>query len=420
MEPLWILLNIYFVVEGINYIEYLIQKQKLEKYTTKKSKKNMLKKAKLYVNKINEDLHNHVKEPNNYLENLFCGQIKSFSKKEISKSLIQCFYYPFHKKIRHCDDVDRMIQLYEKKNNIKFDQIQKTNKKVSWYENQFKTWYKPLPLICMFEAILTYSDAFMKTQGFYKTKLSCGLTIWFRIGEKHSADSILFVHAVSGGLLAQSLFIEKLPKDKSIIIPEIPGISFKGRVMFPPTIRQISKLLVRFAKHKNIKTIQMISHSFGGNILSCIINNQHDYLEKNNISIINTTLIEPIIFAPTLPFIHRLLDEELSTTDLINKITSDYTKIFSYLLAFRDIYAHFYAQRCFLVIDSLVGETTYEKNNIINIVFSDQDELSPVSECVHYLESKKYNGKIKIFYGRKHGAFCLDLEMQKYVLDLIK
>lgn len=425
MEPFWILFNIYIVVEGINYIEYLIQKQKLEEYSIKikKShlKKKAIKKSKLYISKINEDLHNHVKTPTAYLENLFSGKIHLFSKNDISKILIQTFYYPFHKKIKSCDNIDQMIGLYERENNVKFNNtIIKNNNLEKFNKNELKTWYKPLPIICMFEAILTYSDTFMKSEGFKKTRFFNGLTIWFREGNEYSSDSILFVHAVSGGLLAQSLFIAKLPKDKSIIIPEIPGISFGGRVQIPPTIRKISRSLAKFIKQKSICTVQMISHSFGGNILACIINNHHKYLEKHNIFIINTTLIEPIIFVPTLPFIHRLVNENLTTTELISKFSSDYNKIFSYLLAFRDIYAQFYAQRCFFVTDSLVGETMYEKDNVINIIFSEKDELSPVSECVHYLESKKYNGNIKIFNDRQHGAFCLDNEMHNYVLSLIK
>ena len=374
---------------------------------------------------MNHDLHNHIKKPTVYLENLFGGRMRSFSKEHIYESLVQCFYYPFHKKIKSCNNINQMIKLYEQTNGVKFDNNTNNDKnnslnKINWYKNELKTWYKPLPLICMFEAILTYSDVFMETEGFQKTSQQNGLTIWYRKGNTYPSDSILFVHAVSGGLLAQSSFISKLPKDKSIIIPEIPGISFGGRVMLPPTIRQISKSLAKFIKHKSICTVQMISHSFGGNILSCIINNQHKYLEKNGIFIINTTLVEPIIFVPTLPFIHRLLNDDLTATDIINQLTNNQNKLISYVLAFRDIYAQFYAQRCFLVTDSLIGETQYEKNNMINIIFSERDELSPVLECVHYLESKKYNGNIKVFEGRKHGDFCFDLEMQTYVLNLIK
>lgn len=422
MHPFWFLLNMYLVVEGINYVEYLMQKQKLEKFSMKiKKRKSSIDKSKKYTKKIKDDIKNHIKSPQNYLENLFDGRIRSYCKYGVYESLKQCFYYPFHRKIKSCETIEDMINFYEQSNGVKL-QDTKNNciKKVNWYKNELKSWYKPLPVICMFEAVLTYSDVLMEKEGFRRTNIKNGLTIWFREGEKNKFDSILFVHAGAGGLLMQSSFISKLPKDKSIIVPEIPGISFGGRVTLPPTIRKISKSLTKFIKKRDIKTIQMISHSFGGNILACIINNQHNYLEKNNIQITNTILVEPVIFIPTLPFIHKLLNDDITVSDVIQQLKNNQGRLLSYVLLFRDIYTQFYAQRCFLITDSLVGETKYEKNNMINIVFSENDEFSPITECVHYLESKKYNGNIKVFEGRSHGDFCFDLDMQNYVLNLIK
>lgn len=377
----------------------------------------------MYASKIKDDIENHIKNPTQYFDNLFHGRSRSYSKEGIYESLKQCFYFPYHKQIKKSDTIENIIKFYEKNNEIKFDNGKlntNSNKKINWHQTELKTWYKPLPIICMFEAVLTYSEVLMQIEGFHKTGMKNGLSIWFRKGILDRTKLVLFVHAGSGGLLLQSEFIKKLPKECSVVIPELPGISFAGRVSVPPTVRELAKTITKFIKNREIKQVQMISHSFGGNILSCIINNQHTYFKKYGMAITNTILVEPIIFIPTLPFIHKFSNTDITVSDVVNQIKSNHGRLVSYVLLFRDIYTQFYGQRCFTINDALIGETEYEKNNIINIVFSENDELSPIHECVHYLESKKYNGNVKVFENRKHGDFCFDLEMQNYVIGLIR
>lgn len=420
-QPFWIVLNIYLIIEGINYISYLVQHEKLSQFKNTVNKKTHKKKIKKYAKCLQNDIVNHVKDPSVQLDNMFGGRIRSYSQEGVLESLKQCIYFPFHKKIQNDDkNILKIVNRYEELNNIKFKNNKPdTIEKINWYKNELKTWYKPLPIICAFEAIVTYTHVTMINEGFQKFTCKNGLVIWYRDGELKK-DVILFVHAGAGGLLCQSKFITKLPKNMAVIIPELPGISFGGRVFLPPTVRQMAKSICKFIIKKNINTVQMISHSFGGNVLSCIINNNLDYLTTNKVSITNTILVEPIIFIPMLPHIGNFMNADITISDMFNVITKNQGRFLSCILLFRDIYAQFYAQRCFLIMDSLVGETDYEKNNIINIVFSENDELSPINDCVHYLTSKQYNCSVKVFSEKCHGDFCFDEEMQTHVLGLIK
>jgi hypothetical protein len=258
----------------------------------------------------------------------------------------------------------------------------------------------------------------MYSEGFTKNTYDNGLVIWHRNGNINKSNAIIFLHAGSGGLVAQMSFIKKIPKTHTVVIPEIPGISFGNRVFIPPTIREISKEIIKFIIKIKSKELQLISHSFGGNIVSCIINNYADKLQKNNIMIVNTTLIEPVIFLPSLLQLNSLLNFDINTWELIKCLTSNIFRIVSYILIFRDIYIQYYT-RCLTMTDVLMGATQYEKKNSINIIFAENDELYSAKECENYLKSKDYNCNIITIKDAHHGDFCFDEKIHKTVIDLI-
>lgn len=422
-------------MEGLNYLSHSIQYEKIskinednEKIRNKKNKKDK-KKVKLHAKTMKDDLLNHFKNFNTNIDMVFGGRTRSLSKTEIHDSLAKIIYSPYHKNIKSSSLIFEIINKYEEKINEKLLEFNKNynqtdiNEPLNELSNEssnesLKVWYKPLPLVLTFEAITMYSDVTMFLKGFNKFTYENGLVIWIKKGTTKENDAIIFLHAGAGGIVVQLEFINKLPETHTIIIPEIPGISFGGRVFVPPTIREISELIVDFSISLKMSSLQLISHSFGGNIISCIINNYVKKLEKNKIKLINTTLVEPIIFLPSLFSVYKLLNEDINSDDVLNIIKNDSSKLLSYILIFRDIYAQYYS-KCLTMTDVLMGTTDYEKNNCINIILSEYDELYSASECEHYLKSKKYNCNIIMRKNNYHGDFCFNKETHNIVVGLI-
>ena len=102
----------------------------------------------------------------------------------------------------------------------------------------------------------------------------------------------------------------------------------------------------------------------------------------------------------------------------MNCIINNKARMLSYFLIFRDIYAKYYSD-CLTMTDILIGTTKYEKENCINIVLAENDEIYSASECEHYLKSKKYNCNLIIIKGNSHGDFCFDKNMHDIVINLI-
>lgn len=415
MNKFLIILNIYLILEGINYISHIVQYEKISEVKNHKKHKKDKKKTKKCAKIIKNDFINHINDIPNCLDLYFNGRTRSLSKSNVHDLLTKTIYSPYHDNIKSSNHICDIITKYEEKTNIK---LPETSNILFNQDNNIKVWYKPLPIILAFEAILMYSDIMMFSEGFTKTTYDNGLVIWYKEGTTNKSNAILFLHAVTGGLIVQSQFIKKIPNTHTIILPEIPGIAFGNRVFIPPTIREISEEIINFAIKIQIEYLQLISHSFGGNITSCIINNYVDKLEQNNIKIINTTLVEPIIFLPSLFSVYNLLNAELNTSDLMHCIQNNKTKILSYILIYRDIYAQYYS-KCLTMTDVLMGTTKYEKNNCINIILAENDELYSTSECVHYLTSKKYNCNLIVLKDKSHGDFCFNEKTHEIVIKFI-
>lgn len=426
MNKFLIILNIYIILEAINYVGHLVQCEKIKKVKKHKKDKKSKKKIKLCAQIVKEDFINHIKNPHDTIDVGFNGRTRSLSKSNIHNSLVKKIYSPFHKTVKLSDHVYDIINKYENITNAK---LPETSDEILDDENSIKVWYKPLPVILAFEAILLYSDMVMLSEGFEKITYENGLVIWYREGSENKLNTIVFLHAVAGGIAMQLQFIKKLQKTHNIVIPEIPGIAFGNRVFVPPTIREISNMIINFVINKNKSNLdllnqlnqqylQLIGHSFGGNIVSCIINNYVNKLEQNNIKIVNTTLVEPIIFLPSLFPVYNLLNAEINAEQLLDCVVNNKARMLSYFLIFRDIYAQYYA-KCLTMVDVLMGTTEYEKNNSITVILAENDELYSAHECEHYLKSKKYNCNVIMLKNNGHGDFCFDEKIHKIVIDLI-
>jgi pimeloyl-ACP methyl ester carboxylesterase len=273
--------------------------------------------------------------------------------------------------------------------------------------------------------IKIHTDRYLKKNNFIKMVCNNGLIIWYKIGLTKPNHANIFIHSSIGGLSIYKNFINKL-SDKigdtyTTILLEIPGISFGNNIYIPPTIYSITQYLVSFIKLNKINNINIMGHSFGCNVVSCLINRFYKDLRDNGILLNKTILIEGLVFLPRLMNIYKFFNENSFTmvTDIIKR--GNYRDLVSIPFFYRDLYLQFYMQRCLSLTDStLVGLTEYEQlDNKIHLILSEDDDKIIVNDLVYYLQSKRYKCDIKIFDNVRHGDFAFDERMQDHAIELL-
>ena len=109
-------------------------------------------------------------------------------------------------------------------------------------------WYKPLLLQLMIWRYRAKSEETLRRSGFkeYKDE-DTDVKLWVRIPETCAHDTVLFfLHGFGMGVPPYTSFIEKLPKDRIVVVPEWPNISYGlDRSHEYPTPRQLANVLAQ-------------------------------------------------------------------------------------------------------------------------------------------------------------------------------
>ncbi len=109
-------------------------------------------------------------------------------------------------------------------------------------------WYKPLVLQFMIWNFRHRSERKLRSYGFkmYRDEAT-DVKLWVRIPEECKTDTVLFfLHGFGLGVPPYTSFIEKLPRDRIVVCPEWPNISYGlDRCHEYPTPRELSNVLAR-------------------------------------------------------------------------------------------------------------------------------------------------------------------------------
>jgi len=109
-------------------------------------------------------------------------------------------------------------------------------------------WYKPLAMQFTIWWYRTSSEKALRASGFklYRDEAT-DVKLWVRIPEECSTNTVLyFLHGLGLGVPPYTSFIEKLPKDRIVVCPEWPNISYGAdRSHEYPTPLQLANLLAR-------------------------------------------------------------------------------------------------------------------------------------------------------------------------------
>ena len=109
-------------------------------------------------------------------------------------------------------------------------------------------WYKPLALRFLIWRFRYNSDRKLREHGFkmYRDEAT-DVKLWVRIPENCVTDTVLyFLHGFGMGVPPYTSFIEKLPRDRIVVCPEWPNISYdRDRSHEYPTPLQLANVLAR-------------------------------------------------------------------------------------------------------------------------------------------------------------------------------
>lgn len=409
---MWVYISIiYLISEVANYAIYLSTYNYVNNFRNINNSDKSLVMRK--VNILKNDMLLHLKNKREQLMDLFNTTEKSNQiTYNLSDTIRKTFYYPHHDGItsEHYELVDIFNDIPKDLNYVPHDIC----------ESKIMSWYPPVIIKFIMKIVKIHTNYFLEKNNFKKYVCENGLIIWKKDGLNNKKAQIFF-HASIGGPAIYKNFIKNLSKNcDTVMLVEIPGISFGNDIIFPATIYSISDNLVTFLINSEIRQIDLIGHSFGCNIVACLINRFYNKLCYNNVQICKTIIVEGLVFIPRLLNIYKLFNENALKTAKDMIMDGRYFDLISIPLFYRDVYLQFYMQRCLTLTDNvLLGDTIYENNNNINIILSGNDDKIIIDDVVYYLASKKYNCTVKIFSGRKHGDFAFDSQMQDHVLDIL-
>ena len=431
IQLIYFSISIYLQLETFNYYNYIIKFNNLNNYRYNKNinKEKIINRAKIMSN----DYINHIKNKKEQILDLFYGDVKNISnKKELYNVIKKHFYYPIHNEITDYDEnIITIINDFQHTNNCNSnnneddDNCNKYKNKIKyidWGEHKLNSWYKPVGLIICNKLIKKYNNYYLRTLGFDIIQFTNGLNIWFKKGTNDKA--CMFIHSSIGGLVCYHNLIKKLlihDKNMTIFLPEIPGISHINKTNNLPSIYEMSNQIIDFINYfnvnKKINELNFIGHSFGCNIITCIINRLYDKLYTNINKII---IVEGCVLLPRLMKLYKLFNTNSFYLALDFIKNNKYIDILSILLFNRNLDVQYYLLRCLNQSDSiLLNDSNFEKNNKIYFVMAENDDKISVKECEQYILSKQYNCYFKIFNDREHADFVFDNNIQQYVVNLL-
>lgn len=406
----------YIFMEYQNYIRYKNKRATLNNY----KRPDMFDKIEMEkrINILCEDIENENIEIDIFVKEMFKGlsDINNISYDEIYNALHDNMYSVDNKNIYRCE-IEKIISTLEKKLNIKFlNRNENVNKHVTIHKDDILAWYRPLLFNIGLKLAKTPSEYYLKNVlGFKRVCLKDGIVMWIKPG---SEKCVLFIPACIGGITFYPYFIKKIDQSNTIMIPEIPEMSWNnGRNIIPPNLSEISHEIINCVIDNNIKSLNMIGHSFGTIVMNHIVNQQYIYLKSNNVKLDKLIYIEGLLFYANVFSTLNTIEDPFHKI-LVGNARADITTM---SLFQRDLYVKFYIKRCLSLMHSVLsGASECEKECKVYALMGSDDNKFITKDYVNYIENRKLPIKYKVFDGCMHGAFVWNNEMQQHVLNILK
>ena len=321
---------------------------------------------------------------NTFFTNAFFDK-QTITIKNINNILSYCIITPNHNNnnMRLCQSfyINNIIKVIKPRLTILNDD---TNTNTNWKSsivmtNKLDIVHKPFAFYTFMYLIRRVFNFYMYTLGFTNIiDPATQLRVWI----KHqpvatNKTPLVFIHGVGLGIVPYIGKIRKLSTDRTLIVPELPNMSYDLYKFPPPSNDTLVASLYNILIKQGIALIDIIGHSYGALILNIF---QIRYPHMCNYK----TYAEPMCF-----HIHQS-----SIANILYKLPSTRTynilNYISWLFVFRDMYTQYIGKRGMFAEHGLLSNL----DNKTHIILAKDDYIIPSYPIHKYITT--YHPYVKI------------------------
>jgi hypothetical protein len=255
--------------------------------------------------------------------------------------------------------------------------------------NNLNITHKPFAFYTSMYLIRRAFNCYMYMSGFTSIiDPSTRLRVWVKYN-KNAVNKIplVFIHGHGLGIVPYIGKIRRLSADRTIILPEIPNMSFDLYKFPPPSADNICDALYDVLVKRGIELIDIMGHSYGTMILNIF---QNKYPHMCNYK----TYGEPVCFY--IHYGHMALTPYMTSLSIYN----NFIQYMCYLFVYRDMYIQYIHKRCMFMEHFLIKNL----DDKTNIILAKDDKLIPSLRIYKYITRYYPHIKIDMIDGG-HGSF---------------
>ena len=254
--------------------------------------------------------------------------------------------------------------------------------------NKMNILHKPYIFYMIMYIIRKIFNIYMRIKGYtYIIDSATNIRVWIKYNKIHTIP-LVFIHGFGMGILPYITKINNLSHTRTIIIPEIPNISYDLYKMPPPSIDNIINVIYDILLKLNITRIDIMGHSFGTNVLNAF---QQKYPHMCNYK----TYAEPTCFYIQQPQLSLVVYKPYP-------ISFNFKYVLN-IFVFRDQYVQYITKRCIFGEQSLIEN--FDKKT--TIILAKYDYLLPATHIYDYIRTYYPNVNIFMTNGN-HGSWIMD------------
>ena len=255
--------------------------------------------------------------------------------------------------------------------------------------NKLNILHKPYIFYTIMYIIRKIFNIYMYIKGYkYIIDPATNIKVWIKYNKLDNIP-LVFLHGFGMGILPYINKINNLSYNRTIIIPEIPNMSYDLYKMPPPSIDTIINVIYDILLKQNITQIDIMGHSFGTTILNAF---QLKYPQMCNCK----TYAEPVCFYIQQPQLTHIVYKSY-------RLSYNFIKYLLYIFVFRDQYIQYITKRCMFAEQSLINH--FDKKT--TIILAKYDYLLPTASIYDYMRT--YYPTVNLFMrDGGHGSWVMD------------
>ena len=253
--------------------------------------------------------------------------------------------------------------------------------------NKMAIIHKPFVFYLLMYLIRRLANFYMRRLGFMPIiDPSTQLTVWIKYNKSAvNKTPLVFIHGLGFGIILYLWKIYTLSSDRTLILPELPNISYDLYKFPPPPADKFVSAFYKILIGQGIELVDLIGHSYGGIILNIF---QLKYPHMCNYK----TYIESPVFC---------IQQSHTAKTLYMKLWPIYIrKYIMYLFVISDTYVQYIAKRA-MFSDQGIIKNLDEKTTVI---LAKDDYLVP-SYYIHRYITLHYPQVKAIMTAGDHGTY---------------